>query len=208
MSAGRTALFLAALLLGAAATGVRADPLPPLACAAPFAKTADAASLAAAFGAANLRDDDIPVGEGSTEPGTVLFPDDPARRLEILWHDAQGRKRPALIRAGEGAQWRAPVARGTLVIGMPIAEVEALNARPFTLYGFEWDFGGYVSDWRGGALGAARGGCVLGLRFAPDSQAPDTALIKVAGDRPLSSASPAMRAVRPVVQQISISWPE
>ncbi|MEW6255434.1 MAG: hypothetical protein AB1592_05705 [Pseudomonadota bacterium] len=210
MKPGRTALLMAAVLAGAAPlpVGAQAPQLPPLACSGPFAKDADAARLAAVFGAANVRHGDVTVAEGATEPGTILFPDDSARRLEILWHDAEARKRPSLVRAGEGSVWRAPVPRGVLSIGLPIAEVEAINGRPFTLYGFEWDYGGYVSDWKGGALGMAREGCVIGARFAPDPNAPDTALIKVAGDRQMSSALPAMRAVRPSVQQISIAWPE
>lgn len=210
MTAGRTALLLAALLAGAAPLPVsaQAPQLPPLACSGPFAKDSDAARLVSVFGAANVRHGDVTVAEGATEPGTILFPDDAARRLEILWHDAEARKRPSLVRAGEGSKWRTPVPRGVLSVGLPLTDVEAINGRPFTLYGFEWDYGGYVSDWKGGGLAPGRDGCVIGVRFGPDSNAPDTALIKVAGDRQMSSALPAMRAVRPSVQQISIAWPE
>lgn len=206
MSARRIVLLLAALLGGAATA--QAQSLPPLSCGGPFAKDATAAGLAQAFGKANVRDGDIYVGEGASEAGTLVFPDDPARRLEILWHDAAARARPALIRASAGSQWRVPVASGELRLGMSILDVETLNGRAFSLYGFEWDYGGYASGWKGGALGTARGGCVVGVRFGPDPKADDKALSKVSGDRQLSSAAPVVRAVRPFVEQITLSWPE
>ncbi|MEW6122814.1 MAG: hypothetical protein AB1698_09395 [Pseudomonadota bacterium] len=206
MNAGRIALLLAALLGGAATA--EAQSLPPLSCGGPFAKEATAASLADAFGKANVRDGEIYVGEGSSEQGTLVYPEDPARRLEILWHDDDARARPALIRASAGSHWRVPVQAGELRLGMSIADVETLNGRAFSLYGFEWDYGGYASGWKGGTLGTARDGCVVGVRFGPDPKADDKALSKVSGDRQLSSAAPAVRAVRPVVEQITLSWPE
>jgi hypothetical protein len=39
------------------------------------------------YGSANVRDQDVDIGEGETEPGTVLFPKDPKRSIEILWRD-------------------------------------------------------------------------------------------------------------------------
>ncbi|WP_127088082.1 hypothetical protein [Aquabacter cavernae] len=206
MLKGRAALVLAALLCGVAGAG--AQSLPPLTCSGPFAKQANRAALVTAFGDANVRDDDIYVGEGASEPGTLVYPDDPERRLEILWHDDDARARPALIRASTGSVWRVPAGPGELRVGMAIADVEALNGRAFSLYGFEWDYGGYASGWKGGALGEARDGCVVGLRFGPDPKADDKALRKVSGDRQLSSAAPAVRAVHPVVEQITLSWPE
>jgi len=154
----------------------------------------------------------ISVGEGASEPGTLVFPNDPARRIEILWHDEKQQRRPALIRVGAGALWhfRAtddPGADGaTLGVGTPLAAVEAANGRPFTLSGFEWDYGGFVTDWRGGRLATPPGGCLLSLQFEPGPPVSDAASRAVGGDRPFSSASRAMRTVKPVVGRMSLQW--
>ncbi len=49
--------------------------------------------------------------------------------------------------------------------GMTLAEIEALNGRPFKLYGFGFDYGGTTLDWNGGSLDKQAGGCTLTLRF-------------------------------------------
>lgn len=195
-------------ILGLAADEAGAQAPLRLACGGPIAQAASAASLASAFGAGNVRKADIDVAEGATEPGTVLFPDDPRRRLEILWHDAEKERRPSLIRVGEGSDWRIATPTGDVRMGLPLAEVEKLNGKPFTLNGFEWDYGGYATDWKGGTLGRLPGGCIMGLRFATDPQADEKAMLKVAGDVEFSSSAAVMRAVRPSVTQMTISWAE
>ena len=83
----------------------------------------------------------------------------------------------------------------------------ALNGKPFTLSGFEWDYGGFVSDWQGGALATAAGGCRIGVRFAPPGNLPEALSRKVSGDMQLSSSSADVRAAKPVVTELSIMWP-
>jgi hypothetical protein len=82
------------------------------------------------FGAANVERADVPVGEGNTEPGTVIFAKDPARRIDILWHDAYARPNVVIIR--NGSSWPVsvtgldkPVANGATLV-----EIEAMNGRP------------------------------------------------------------------------------
>ena len=45
--------------------------------------------LVQAYGAANVADHDVDVGEGEMESGTVVFPKDPERIVEILWKDPE-----------------------------------------------------------------------------------------------------------------------
>jgi hypothetical protein len=56
-----------------------------LSCDGPFAPALIAETLAATFGPANITSEEIDVGEGASEPGTVLFSKSPLDRLEILW---------------------------------------------------------------------------------------------------------------------------
>ena len=37
-------------------------------------------------------------------------------------------------------------------IGTPLSEVLRRNGKPIRFYGMEWDYGGTISDWGGGAL--------------------------------------------------------
>jgi hypothetical protein len=71
---------------------------PVLDCTGPFARNADERTLARFFGAENVERANIPVGEGNTEPGTVIFAKDPEKRIDILWHDAYARPNVVIIR--------------------------------------------------------------------------------------------------------------
>jgi len=177
-------------------------------CTGPFARNADERTLAQVFGAANVERAAIPVGEGNTEPGTVIFAKDPAKRIDILWHDAYARPNVIIIR--NGSAWPVGVTGldKPVVNGSTMAEIEAMNGRPFTLTGFGWDLGGYTNSWDGGRLEKPVGGCNLSVRFDPASDAPGDALDKVNGDVELSSTDSAMRQVKPVVIEIELGWPQ
>jgi hypothetical protein len=177
-------------------------------CTGPFARDSDERKLAQVFGAANVERTDIPVGEGNTEPGTAIFAKDPAKRIDILWHDAYARPNVVIIR--NGSTWPVavtgmdkPVANGATLV-----EIEAMNGKPFTLTGFGWDLGGYTNSWDGGRLDKPVGGCNLSVRFDHAGDAPGDALDKVNGDVEFYSTDSAMRQVKPVVIEIELGWPQ
>ena len=177
-------------------------------CTGAFARNADERTLARIFGAANVERADIPVGEGMTEPGTVIFAKDPEKRIDILWHAAYARPNVVIIR--NGSTW--PVAVTGLdkpvANGATLAEIEAMNGKPFTLTGFGWDLGGYTNGWNGGRLDKPVGGCNLSVRFDPPKDAPGDALDKVNGDVEFLSTDSAMQQVKPVVVEIELGWPQ
>lgn len=179
-----------------------------LACTGPFARNADERAVARFFGEANVERADIPVGEGNTEPGTVVFAKDPEKRIDILWHDAYARPNVVIIR--NGSTWPVAVTGldKPLASGTTLAEIEAMNGKPFTLTGFGWDLGGYTNGWDGGRLDKPVGGCNLSVRFDPARDAPGDALDKVNGDVEFSSTNSAMRQVKPVVVEIELGWPQ
>ncbi len=205
----KNALLLALGLVPAFASAQPANDV--MQCVGPFAKDANEATLAKAFGAANVKRVDIDAGEGTTEPGTVVFPNDPKRRIEVLWHDASKRQRPSSITVKGRSTWtvaaRFPDQR-RIMLGTPLAEVEAINGKPFVINGFGWDMGGFAGGWEGGAMEQVVGPCSLSLRFDPDSKVKSGTLDRVSGDKPFKSSSPAMRAVKPTVSSISLGWPE
>lgn len=170
-----------------------------LSCTGLFARDASHESIAKAFGKGNVTTEEVGIGEGETAPATVLFPRDTARRLEIFWRDAKRKRGIAEIRIGDGALWRTPQG---VAVGMPLADVEFINGKPFTLAGFGWDYGGTTLDWQGGALATQPGGCRLMLRF--DQTAPTDA--DVDGDRDISSDDAGMRSAKPVVEWLHLRF--
>ncbi|MEO1067544.1 MAG: hypothetical protein AAFW95_00235, partial [Cyanobacteria bacterium J06638_6] len=94
--------------------------------------------LAEFYGEAALADGPIPVGEGFTEPGTVVTPG-PDQQFTVVWTDTSQTK-PQLVR-DFGPAWQTPEGLG---VGVPYPTVqEALG--DFGIYGFEWDYGGTVA---------------------------------------------------------------
>jgi hypothetical protein len=101
------------------------------------------------------------------------------------------------------SQWSGP--KG-LHLGSALADVEAANEKPFKLGGFDWDYGGYVTDLNRGKLAKIKGKCTLGIRLGiPENGGPVVESIE--GERALISTDPAVMAAKPVVQELSIGWP-
>ena len=203
--------LLAGVVVGLLSNQALAQETRVLSCTGPFAKAADEAALVKAFGRANVVEADLDGAEGQTEKGTVLFPKDASRRVEIFWWDTKRKRRPASIRVQDRSAWTAKGgASGTppLRLGAALADIETANGRSFALSGFGWDYGGFSNDWKGGALDKMEGGCSLSVRFSPDPKAKSALVDKVSGDRALRSDQPAVRAVKPTVSSITLGWPE
>lgn len=118
-----------------------------------FDAETDLAQLRATFGEANVSLGEVPGGEGSVEPGVVLFADDPARRAYALFLDQEPLARLHHVRVLDaGSRWTLETPAGALRIGSPLADVVRANRGGFAFAGLDGDFAGYVLDWRGGAL--------------------------------------------------------
>ena len=92
------------------------------------------------FGAENVVADDIPVGEGAVDLGTVIFPEFPRERVEILWKDAELRRSPRTVGiVGDESDW---VTNHGVTLGVDLKTLEYINGAPFMLAGFGWDYGG------------------------------------------------------------------
>lgn len=150
------------------------------------------------FGPAAVRDE-LDGPEGTTIPGLVLWGDDAGRRIEVLFDEEAPADRIAGWRIAEGSDW---IFAG-LAIGDPLARVVAVNGSPFRFYGFAWDYGGYVTDWRGGALDRPDGGCGLSVRLSPNSEELPNAMM---GEGELSSDAAVVLDVGARVSEISVGF--
>jgi hypothetical protein len=205
----RSARLLTVSVLGVsvlAGPAMAGDPAPDnleLTCGGVFDRDSDYRRIEQVFGAANLRNEAIDAAEGETQQATILYPDDPQRRLEIFWADAASKRRPATIRTREeGSRWRV----AGIGIGSSLPDVAGINGRPFKLSGFGWDYGGLVLDWSGGTL-ATPGApdCRIQVTFSPTGPTPD----RLMGDgAEISSDDPDLVASQPAVAEIGIGWPQ
>jgi hypothetical protein len=157
-----------------------------------------------AYGAANVRDTSIVLGEGETARGTMLFPDDPQRRLEVIWSDSVQKRAPRrVVLRGERSAWMLP---REVSLGTSLGELVEKNGAPFQLAGFGWDYAGVVISWEAGALDSLMTRSVK-LYLEPrieDRAGPEYS--SVLGDRDYSSNLPAMRKLNPRVYQIFVDF--
>ena len=156
-------------------------------------------ALVKKFGAANVKKSDIDVGEGETQPGAVVFPDDPERRLEVIWN---GPDQLSFV-IHEKSRWKS----AGISLGTSLKQVERLNGKAFNLAGFGWDYSGTVNSWNGGQLQPKRPACRFIVRFSPDDSGQRQELVaQVSGEQDFSSAHPVMQQLNPRVYEIVILW--
>lgn len=164
-------------------------------CAGPFAPNTSAVNIAADFGQANVVTGNIISPDGSTSPGLVVLPNDPALSLEIAWKDAIDMVGPRRVAFTESSAWSV----NGIAIGSTLADLEKANGKPFRVQGFGGNGGGVVADWRGGRLGNLGGGCTLGVQLALSASASDQAQARLSGPKSIASSDAALRSAAPAV---------
>jgi hypothetical protein len=174
-----------------------------VACSGTFAKDSSHLKLAMTFDSKNITFTDVEANNGTKVPASVLFPNDPKRRLEVWWSNATARSGTYLIVINGKSTWSAP---GGLRLGLTLPELEKLNHKTFKLKGFDKDGVATISDWGDGVLANLPGGCKSGLSLHADPKAPADAVSTLSADKEYSSDDPEMRAVKPTVSEILIGY--
>lgn len=191
-------VLLCAAILGASRTTAAPAPL-HFDCKGPITPAMSATTILARYGK-DARGETLHGAEGETPQAVVLYPDDPARRLEItFWDDAQTAVANITAR-GKAVAWIGPLG---LHAGSSLAEVVAANGHNFSFNGFGWDYGGYLTNaWTGKLL---KQGCAIQVRLAlPAGVRPPRS---ISGERELNSTLAEVKAVGPVIDELSIGWP-
>jgi hypothetical protein len=170
-----------------------------------FDSATSRAELVERFGAANVVEDSVQYADAPPAPGTILYPKDSARRLEIIWADPKTQTRPERVDLrGESGRWAVDPG---IRLGMRLTDLERVNGGPFTLTGFDWDYGGTITNWRGGKLARPAGETPrIFIQLSPTET--DTGAVRnaVSGDREFSSKNPAMQQLNPHVVSISVAY--
>src|SRR5262245_4434652 len=186
----------------AAAPAPRTEGARTIACNGVFGKDSSHLKLATRYDSRNVTFTEVDGPDGSKLVASVLFPNDPKRRLEVLWNNEGSRTDTNLIVINGQSTWTGP--KG-LRLGLPLAALEKANGKPFKMSGFDQPNGGSVSDWDGGALDKLPGGCKVGIRLAPDVKATEAARNEAAG-KEFASNDGKMRAVKPIVAEIIFGY--
>ena len=196
------ALAPALVLLPGPLWALRA-PTTVVACSGPFAKDSSHLELVTAFNSKNITFADVEAADGTKVPASILFPNDPKRRLEVWWSDRTHRSDIHLIVIGGQSTWTAP---DGLRLGQTLEQVEKINHKPFKLKGFDKDRIATVSDWDGGALATLAGDCKPGLSLRADAKAAAEKIGALSADKEYSSSDPAIRATKPTISEILIGY--
>jgi hypothetical protein len=192
------------LLVGSPAFAQNAPPTEgPITCTSPVAATDTVTSLKQRYREEAVLQD-LPGAEGETVKGLVLFPKAMDRRIEVAFFDDTTKRASGLT-----LRDTAKVSRWTIAgvsIASSLADVQKANGKPFLVSGFEWDYGGFVIDWKGGTLGRPMvGGCNVIVRFGKSAAAPKA----LSGDGvKAASDNAALLKFAPVVTEIGVGFPD
>ncbi|MGD0339284.1 MAG: hypothetical protein ABSB78_10885 [Bacteroidota bacterium] len=171
----------------------------------PISPGTTASELKMIFGEQNVVSDRIYIGEGFTEPGSVIFPNDEQKTLRILWKDSINQKYPQEVRiSGSKTLWRT---YKDITLGTSLKELELLNGKPFVLAGFAWDYEGAVISWKKGKLADRLS--EIRLYLIPDIDVRtiyEKEYDSVMGDRDFQSSNKAMQKLNPKVCLIIFSF--
>ena len=196
MTIARLLLPLAVL----AATPVVAD---EVVCGGPLSAKSTEADLIAAFGAANVQTGEVDGPEGTTLVATTVFGNDPAKSFQVYWWDETAHAGIASFSVPAGS-----TAPGGLKLGMTVKEVEALNGGPFTISGFDWDYGGYANFENSTKLQELPGGCYPSVRFSTTKEAPEgTNIDPIEGDIQVPTSEPLLVTLDARVESLWLSYP-
>lgn len=178
----------------------------PFALPGPISADTEPTGLRRIYGAANVKEGDVPGAEGETVHGVILFPDDPERRAYVYFQDEAKLTGLSMVRVmDKGSRWHGMQG---VHVGMPLADLARRNGGPFQFSGFDWDYGGQVTDWLGGKLAPAAGGATLRVALAHEGQPSGVPTSKLPiGDGSFRSDHPQLAKMRVTVSEISLAFP-
>jgi hypothetical protein len=109
-----------------------------------FSQRTTVADLETRFGKSNVKISEVRNDDGTLERSVVLFPEDPARRAFVGFHDETNLSDLQSISVRDaGSLWRG---KHGVHVGMSFADLRKVNGRPFWFSGFDSEHRGWVRD--------------------------------------------------------------
>ena len=160
----------------------------------------DAKGLIAKYGAKSVILDTSIISGDDTLKGAIIFPGT-AKQANIFFHDGQISD---VSIQGESSAWKTS---SGLYLGLPLQEVEKLNAKNFTISGFGWAHGGSVVSWEGGKLAGDSTLTHLASFRNKRQNISVEEFNKVSGEAEFDVRHPSIQQMNPVLEQITILKP-
>lgn len=157
-------------------------------------KNSTTAQIKRVYGARNVRPHKVPVGEGETVEGLIVYPGK-RDELMLIWK-VKDRQVEQVRIDKKGSTWRTASGIG---MGTAAAALTRLNGGPFSITGFGWDYAGRVVDWRNGKLPKA-----LMVDMMPTKTLSQALEQSVLGDKIFPSNNPVMEKKKLVVRGMII----
>ena len=154
--------------------------------------------IAKIFGLSAVKYGKVPAAEGAEQPGCFVYRGT-VDELQIGF-TANSRRIEFMVIICKN--WA--TATG-LRVGTTLAELERINGGPFTLSGFDWDYGGIVQTKPPGKL--SRFLSISTTTVNSQAVSPNE-YNQISGDRQISSRHPVLAKVGVVVRSLSMAWPE
>lgn len=209
-------LIISALILSPAAMAKTKVKLPQpnlgaperVACEGVFGKDVTLEQIIERFGKDNVVPHTQVVSiEGEPLYGTLVYPDDPQRKIAYQWFDEDNSRFVAHV-----ALPPTLATPGGLYVGQTLAEVVELNGERISMSGFWWDYGGYPFLHEGGKLWDEDADCLPILRLAPthEPESDDVDPSSIVGDTTVYSDNPLLEfyAIRVSEAGIGYEFPE
>jgi hypothetical protein len=177
---------------------------PSLACDGPFARDTTHAKLVSEFGAKNVVFKDVDIMKDVKTQASVIFDEDPTRRLVVYWKDNKARAKPMAVSVEAPSTWTGP---GGVRNGLSLRDLVKLNGDEFRVMGFGGVGGGEISGLKG-SFADVPGGCTLKIKLEPGIANPlPPRFASVTGDQFIASKNLVLRRVRPQVTRWSVNYP-
>jgi hypothetical protein len=172
-------------------------------CTGVFGPDSSEALLKQTYGEANVVTGMVPGAEGEEMLATTVFPNDPDKTMQFAWMNDDTRE-------GLGFVDLPPSIEGPhgVRVGMSVAEVVAINGKPFNIGGFWWDYGGYAQIDEGTLANGELTTCFLSLRFSPGEDYPqDLDVSAVSGEVSIPADEPLLEKLDTRLSVVSVSYP-
>jgi len=140
--------------------------------------------LISIYGATRVMRGQVLLPEGKPEPCTVIFPNT-REEIRITWKKEDRQQVKAIYFDQADANWYSPQG---LSSGLGFKELIKVNQGPFVFFGFDWDYGGVVDDWKSGKLAPLSKYFYVVL--SPSPQAPASVLKPYRGNNRFTTNAP------------------
>ena len=123
---------------------------------------------------------------------------------QMIYTDENNSHPGSLLIDEAGSKWHLA---NSIKLGTDSKTLQSLNQKPFTFYGFYWDYGGVITEWNGGALSKKTvSGSQINIHLCPpeDPKLPENYLM---GDGTFNSDNPLAVKFPPVVCKLGVYFP-